>query len=47
VGTVTLLGVSAYTWTQGASLPPSHANRRFLFAFSAFWGLMAAARAVV
>jgi hypothetical protein len=44
---VTLLGVSAYNWSQGASLPPNHANRRFLFLFSGAFGVAAAARAVL
>lgn len=47
MGTVTLLGVSAYTGSQGLSLPPNHANRRFLFLFSGAFGVMAVARAVM
>ncbi|GAB5036352.1 Hypothetical protein NocV09_03800110 [Nannochloropsis oceanica] len=47
VGSGTLFAVSLYTWSQGASLPPHHANRRFMFIFSGVFATAGFVRAAM
>jgi hypothetical protein len=47
VGSGTLFAVSLYTWSQGASLPPYHKNRRFMFLFSGVFATAGLVRAAM